>query len=347
MKQITVNASRRYEIRIGSGLLDCCGTAIAEAAGGQTAVVVSDDHVAPLYLERVRTSMQKAGYRVLCHVIEHGEASKDAAHYIALVEFLAASRLTRSDVLVALGGGVVGDLTGFAAATYLRGIAYVQIPTSLLAMVDSSVGGKTAIDLSAGKNLLGSFYQPSLVLCDPDLLSTLPPLFFSDGCAEIVKYGMIADADLFATLERDGMSNPEEVIARCVTIKRDIVEEDEHDCSIRQLLNFGHTVGHAIEAESQFTISHGHAVAMGMAAVTRAAAARGMCDRGIIDRLEGLLAVFSLPDALPYPIATLCSAMCSDKKRSGDRITLIVPECVGRCIPHTLPIDELSAFLTE
>lgn len=347
MKTITVKASRHYEIKIADGLLQNCGREIAAAVGGQTAMVVSDDQVAPLYLKDASASLQAAGYRVLSHVIEHGEGSKDAAHYVALAEFSAASHLTRSDLLVALGGGVVGDLTGFAAATYLRGIPYVQIPTSLLAMVDSSVGGKTAIDLSAGKNLLGAFHQPALVLCDPALLSTLPPLYFRDGCAEIVKYGMIASETLFELLEREGMRCPEEVIARCVTIKRDIVEEDEYDGSVRQLLNFGHTIGHAIEAESHFTVSHGYAVAMGMMAMTRIAFSHGMCGEATVARLQALLEAFSLPVTMPYSVTSLSPAMTADKKRSGDRMTLIVPEGIGHCRLHTMPIDALETFLTE
>ncbi len=345
MNAVTVNASRSYNICIENGLLARCGFYTKECIGGQKAILVSDDQVAPLYADAAANSLSSAGYRVERYVISHGEAFKNAVEYIKLLEFLAAAHLTRTDVLLALGGGVVGDLTGFAAATYLRGIPFVQIPTSLLAMVDSSVGGKTAIDLQGGKNLAGAFYQPYLVLCDPEVLRTLPQEYYHDGCAEIVKYGMIADNTLFCELERDGMHQESKIIETCISIKRDIVQKDEHDTGIRQILNFGHTVGHAIEKESHFSISHGHAVAMGMAEVTRASVSAGLCHATCMKRLEVLLQKLSLPACSPFSMEDLSAAMLSDKKRNGDHISLIVPREIGRCEAYTIPVNQVTAFL--
>ncbi|MBQ2999467.1 MAG: 3-dehydroquinate synthase, partial [Clostridia bacterium] len=220
MKRITINASTNYDIVIGNGILQEAGTYCKNALGGVCRVcVVTDDTVASLYLERVRSSLECAGFSVESFVFPHGEASKNTDTLVALWEFLAEHRLTRSDALVALGGGVVGDLCGFSAATYLRGIRFVQIPTTLLAAVDSSVGGKTGVDLRAGKNLAGAFHQPSLVLCDVTTLDTLSPKIFADGCAEVVKYGVIRDRDLFDRLGGNFREEIEEIIARCVRHK--------------------------------------------------------------------------------------------------------------------------------
>jgi 3-dehydroquinate synthase len=265
--------------------------------------------------------------------------------YGALLEHLAKQHYTRTDALFALGGGVVGDLGGFCASVYLRGIPFVQIPTTLLSAVDSSVGGKTAINLNAGKNLAGAFYQPRLVICDPDTLSTLPPAILADGCAEVIKYGVIHDAALFRMLQDGTSPASEQVIARCVQNKRDIVEQDEFDTGLRRLLNLGHTVAHAIETLSHFEISHGSAVAMGTATIMRAAVAHGLCPRGDLDALTSLTQRLGLPTECPYGMADVAAAALADKKRNGDTITLIVPYAIGDSRPYTLPADELQAWL--
>lgn len=346
MTTVTVRASRPYEVTIGRGLLDTVGRQAAGQWKGRSAAVVSDSTVAPLYLNRVKDSLERAGFRVHSFVFPAGEDQKNGGTYLKLLEFLAARRLTRADGLIALGGGVVGDLAGFAAATFLRGIGFLQLPTTLLAAVDSSVGGKTAIDLTNGKNLAGAFYQPQAVLCDLDTLDTLPAEVFADGCAEVIKYGMIGDPALLARLETvDFRADPEELVARCVAQKRDLVEQDEFDTGARQLLNLGHTLGHGVEACSGYTVSHGWAVAIGMTLVTRAAVAFGRCPAEVLPRLRRLLERYGLPDATAYSAQALYEKTLSDKKRSGDTISLVVPIAWGASQLVRIPVSELPAWI--
>lgn len=346
MTTVTVRASRPYEVTIGRGLLDTVGRQAAGQWKGRSAAVVSDSTVAPLYLNRVKDSLERAGFRVHSFVFPAGEDQKNGGTYLKLLEFLAARRLTRADGLIALGGGVVGDLAGFAAATFLRGIGFLQLPTTLLAAVDSSVGGKTAIDLTNGKNLAGAFYQPQAVLCDLDTLDTLPAEVFADGCAEVIKYAMIGDPALLARLETvDFRADPEELVARCVAQKRDLVEQDEFDTGARQLLNLGHTLGHGVEACSGYTVSHGRAVAIGMTLVTRAAVAFGRCPAEVLPRLRRLLERYGLPDATAYSAQALYEKTLSDKKRSGDTISLVVPIAWGASQLVRIPVSELPAWI--
>ena len=346
MTTVTVRASRPYEVTIGRGLLDTVGRQAAGQWKGRSAAVVSDSTVAPLYLNRVKDSLERAGFQVHSFVFPAGEDQKNGGTYLKLLEFLAARRLTRADGLIALGGGVVGDLAGFAAATFLRGIGFLQLPTTLLAAVDSSVGGKTAIDLTNGKNLAGAFYQPQAVLCDLDTLDTLPAEVFADGCAEVIKYGMIGDPALLARLETvDFRADPEELVARCVAQKRDLVEQDEFDTGARQLLNLGHTLGHGVEACSGYTVSHGRAVAIGMTLVTRAAVAFGRCPAEVLPRLRRLLERYGLPDATAYSAQALYEKTLSDKKRSGDTISLVVPIAWGASQLVRIPVSELPAWI--
>ena len=346
MQKITVNASRVYDILIGRGLLTRMGGLIAAQVKGRNACLVSDSNVWPLHGAAAVKSLEEAGFSVCTFVFPAGEESKNAQTYLSLLSFLAQRQLTREDCLVALGGGVTGDLTGFAAATYLRGVPYVQVPTTLLAAVDSSVGGKTAIDLPEGKNLAGCFYQPSLVLCDIRTLKTLPQEVFLEGCAEVIKYGILYDRPLFDYLKQEGMGfDREQVIRRCVELKRNVVARDEFDTGARMQLNLGHTVGHAIEALSGFTVSHGHAVAMGTAIVSRAAAKNGLLPQEAAQTIEEVLDVFRLPTATAYPAEALTRHMLSDKKRAGDRVNLIVPRAVGRCEILPIPVEQLTDFV--
>lgn len=346
MTTLTISASKRYEVVIGRGLLEQVGERAAKLWKGRTAALVSDSHVAPLYLDRVRESLENAGFTVLPFVFPAGETSKTAATWISLMECLADYPLTRADGLVALGGGVVGDLTGFAAATYLRGVGYLQVPTTLLAAVDSSVGGKTAIDLPQGKNLVGAFYQPDGVVCDLDTWHTLPAEVLSDGCAEVIKYGMIADSTLLDSLERgDFRKDPERIVARCVTMKGDIVERDEKDRGERQLLNLGHTAGHGIESCSGFQISHGRAVAVGMTILTRAAVSYGMCPGEVLPRLQALLRQYDLPTETDFSPDELYAHSLSDKKRAGDRMTIVIPTDWGKSKLQTISVAEWREWL--
>ena len=346
MTTIEVRASKCYNVEIGSGILPSLGEKVKALGMVQKVCIVSDSNVWPLYGAATDASLRAAGLNTCSFVFPAGEASKCGATFLELLNFLAENRLTRSDVLVALGGGVVGDLTGFAAACFLRGIRFIQVPTTLLAAVDSSVGGKTAIDLPAGKNLAGAFCQPSLVLCDTNCLNSLPEDIFRDGCAEVIKTAILFNEALFMELVREGIRfDRERVIAACVRHKRDIVTADEFDRGARQLLNLGHTIGHAVEAGSDFSLSHGKAVAIGTAIIARASAQFGICGQGTASRIMWLLERFGLPIFTPGSAADLCSLALSDKKRSGDSVNLIVPLRIGQCVLRPTPVSELETFI--
>ena len=346
MKTIRIEASRCYDVNIGAGLLNRAGEMSAKALGGAVrGVIVTDDKVHPLYGERLKKSLSAAGFECSFFIIKNGEASKNTDNLICLLNYLAEKRITRSDVIFALGGGVVGDLAGFAAAVFLRGIRFVQFPTTVLAAVDSSVGGKTAVDLEKGKNLTGAFHQPSLVVCDTDTLATLEPEIFADGCAEVIKYGMIRSAELLDLLRTHVREQAEDIIARCVSIKRDVVAADEFDRGERAVLNFGHTAGHAVEAASHFGISHGSAVAIGMMIVTRAAVKTGICPAECMDALSALIDMYDLPGESPYSAEELYDIMLSDKKREGASISMIVPDDVGHCAIVKMSCDEALTFI--
>ena len=345
MKKIKINASTSYEVIIGRELLKDSGKLISSVIEPCRAVIIGDDNTIPLYGKIVETSLREHNYDTLTFTFPHGEESKNTSTLVEVLEFLALNKITRKDMIVALGGGVTGDLSGFAASTYLRGISYVQLPTTILAAVDSSVGGKTAVNLKAGKNLMGAFYQPSLVICDCDTFKTLPEEVYREGIAEAIKYGAITDSQLFDKFNKDIIEDIEDIIHRCVYLKGAIVSQDEFDKGQRQLLNFGHTIGHAIEKCSSFKIPHGFAVAMGMAAVTRASENSGICEKGSSKNLEEVLIKNKLPINLPYSTEELLDAALSDKKRSGDTITLVVPERIGSCLLHKIPIEELKDFI--
>lgn len=346
MKTVHVSATREYDVLIERGLLDRAGELSAGIVKGRKAAVIAGDVAFPLYGQRLVNSLKSAGFEVFCHIIPHGEHTKDLAHYEELLNFFAENHFSRSDTAFALGGGVTGDLTGFAAATYQRGMNFVQVPTTLLAAVDSSVGGKTAVNLPGGKNQVGCFYQPALVICDPDLLSTLPEEQFKCGCAEVIKYGALGDRAFFDSLMQIHISRQlENVIARCVEMKRDIVAEDEFDTGKRQLLNFGHTFAHCVEALSDFTILHGQAVAIGMGIITRAASELGYCSKGDEVLMEDILQMYALPAFTEYPAADMLHAVLADKKRSGGSINLVLPRAIGDCCIVQTPVTELEKWL--
>ncbi|MEG1774190.1 MAG: 3-dehydroquinate synthase, partial [Oscillospiraceae bacterium] len=335
-----------YQVTIGSGLLPSLGDRMTELPNLRTVAVVTDDRVGALYGETVCRSLERAGFAVCQFVFAHGEGSKRLSTLSDLLEFLAAHRVTRSDALVALGGGVVGDLAGFAAAVYLRGIRFVQLPTTLLAAVDASVGGKTGIDLDAGKNLAGAFWQPAMVLCDPDTFVTLPDDRFSDGVAEALKTGIIADAALFSAVAQGrARERSEEIIARCVEIKRDLVAADERDLGVRQLLNLGHTVAHAVERCSGYTLAHGQAVAIGLAAIARAADAAQLTDEPVTPAILGALRRCGLPERSPFGLHDVAQAAQQDKKCRGGRLTLVIPKRIGGSVLYPIEAAALEHFL--
>ena len=340
MRTVTVKASKSYDIYIGSGLLATLGEEAKKLGKAQKICIVSESTVFPLYGAAAKESLENSSFEVISYVFPSGEESKNGATFLDLLNFLAENKLTRSDMIVALGGGVVGDLAGFAAASFLRGIRFIQVPTTLLAAVDSSVGGKTAIDLPAGKNLAGAFCQPSLVLCDTDTLNSLPVDVFRDGCAEVIKYGVLYDPALFAHLEEKGLDfDREAVITRCVELKRDVVMEDEFDTGARMKLNLGHTIGHGVEARSNFGLSHGKSVAIGMAIVSRASNCPDTA------RILAILEKFGLPATTDYPVEDIYTYTLSDKKRSGGTVKLIIPKAIGNCVIVPTPVENLKSFI--
>ena len=332
---VKINVGKGYEVRIGSSLLDDCGNIIAKTTSLCRVAVITDSNVEKLYLDKVIKSLQQAGFDTLSFSFPAGEESKNISTLSDILEFLAENNFSRTDMLIALGGGVTGDITGFAAAVYLRGIRYVQLPTTLLAAVDSSVGGKTAIDLKAGKNLAGAFKQPEIVLCDISTFETLPETEFSNGIAESIKYGILFDKPLFDAFASSDLSSNRltgdkltDVIAKCVAHKGRIVELDEFDNGDRRLLNLGHTIGHAIEKCSSFKIQHGHAV------------------EGTANEISQALAKYALPIDTDFDIDELNAVTLTDKKRAGKKIALIVPEETGKCIIKTEPVEALREYIT-
>ena len=345
MKSLRIHASTEYEVQVGCGLLAQLGGLARSVNAGTRALIVTEPVVRTLYADRAAEQLAQAGYRVQTVTVPSGECAKTAEVWLSVIHCLAEHSFSRADLIVAVGGGTVSDLAGFCAACYLRGIDWLAVPTTLLAAVDASVGGKTGIDLPQGKNLIGTFYPPRMILCDPDTLNTLPQSVLSDGLAEVIKYGMIADAELLTLLHNDLMPQMEEIVCRCIAIKRDLVEQDERDNGIRRLLNFGHTVGHAIEVCSAYRISHGKAVAIGMAAMTKLSEHCGFCTDGIYQELYDLLTDCGLPTALPFSAKELWQAALADKKRQEDTICLVLPVRRGQCLIRPFSTEDFRSML--
>lgn len=342
-----VNAGKGYDIHIQNGILRSAGELASTVTASRRAVIITDSTVAPLYAEPVKRSLTAIGFTAPVFIFPAGEASKNHSTLLDIYAFLAAQDITRSDTIIALGGGVVGDVAGFAAATWQRGIRFIQIPTTLLAQVDSSIGGKTAVDLPEGKNLVGAFWQPSLVLCDPQALATLDQANIACGMAEIIKHACIKNPAMFDGLLASEDINPTiaQLIAENLKIKRDVVERDEREKGERMLLNFGHTLGHAIEKLHNFTgITHGEAVAVGMVLITRASEQNGMTTPGTTERLIAVLTKYRLPSACPYNLHDIIDAAKGDKKRAGSDITLVLLSSIGKGFLHQLPVSDLPAF---
>lgn len=340
-----------YDVRIGGGLLANSGELIRQAAGGQRAFVITDSNVRALYADAVCASLSQAGYSVTVHEIVPGEGSKSPQTLFAVWEAMAQAQIQRADVAVALGGGVVGDLCGFAAATYLRGIPFVQLPTSLLAQIDSSIGGKVAVDLPQGKNLVGNFYQPRLVLCDTDALDTLSDSWFFDGMAEAIKCGLIADGELFSLIEqspdRPALKREiAQIVERCLLVKKHVVEQDEFDRGERMKLNYGHTFGHAIEAGTGYRMPHGHAVAAGMVLMSRYGEEAGITPPGITPRIRALAERMQLPtDTGNADPDAMTAALSRDKKAGSAGISAVLLTDIGSCQLTHIPAQELSQWL--
>jgi 3-dehydroquinate synthase len=349
MKINLKTANKVTQIHAEAGALSSLGSIAAELVKGHRAAIVSDSNVAPLYLERAKEVLTAAGFSVGGIVVPAGEVSKQPEKLLELWAEFNKLGITRKDVIVALGGGVVGDLSGFAAATYLRGCPIIQVPTSLLAMVDSSIGGKTGIDLPFGKNLAGAFHQPVAVVTDSNMLQTLPQNRYTEGMAEVIKYGCISDAELFRGLECGSVS-AEEFVARSISIKAGVVERDEFDLGERMLLNFGHTVGHAIEKNMGFGgISHGEAVAIGMVIAAKLGVRLGVTPQNVPERIISVLERYGLPTSTTYSATELDAAISSDKKNLANKLHFVLLENIGKGVLYPIEpaalIDELKAIL--
>ena len=346
MTEIEVNASLSYKVHIGAGLLPETGRLLAEVTAPCHAMLVSDDRVFPLYGETVERSLAAAGFAVSEFVFPNGETSKTLGTFGAALEALSAAGMTRLDVVVALGGGVTGDLAGFAAACYQRGIRFAQVPTTLLAAVDSSVGGKTGVNLPSGKNQAGAFHQPVLVVCDTNTFQTLDETNFACGCAEAIKCGILASPELFGIFERgEARAHIEELVAACVKIKAAYVAQDEFDTGARRFLNLGHTFGHALEKRSDYKIPHGCAVSIGTALIADASVRSGYLAPGTALRIRAALQKNGLPTACPYEPAALAGYAASDKKVSGGKIAVVLIKDIGDCFLQPMELTELGKLL--
>ncbi|HIV67346.1 MAG TPA: 3-dehydroquinate synthase [Candidatus Butyricicoccus stercorigallinarum] len=343
MYHLTLHGSASTsDIYIGAGVFQQTAKRVAEKFKPTHIHVVTDSNVAPLYLRELCAEFP---LNITTSVIPAGEEHKTLETVAQLYADMSEAELTRSDLVIALGGGVVGDLTGFAAATYLRGIHVCQIPTTLLAQVDSSVGGKTGVDLPQGKNLVGAFYQPELVMIDTDILSSLPARIFNDGMAEVIKYGCISNPTILELIAQpDFRSNMEQIVYESVRIKRDVVQQDEHDNGLRMTLNFGHTIGHAAEKVGHFTeLSHGQAVAIGMVQAAKLGAALGEAD--LTEQIAAACRAHDLPTELPYPVEEIYDALLRDKKRMADTMNFILVHPLGKAVIHKIPLEQLRQLI--
>lgn len=340
--KITVSTSTgEYPVITGRGLLDRFASLAGVPREGTKAAVITDDNVAPLYLSRLLASLPKG---TPCYVVPHGEQSKNWELAGKLLDWLASVDFCRDDTVIALGGGVVGDLAGFVAGVYMRGVPYVQMPTTLLAAIDSSVGGKTAVDLKAGKNLAGRIYPPKAVVCDLDMLSTLPRAEWKCGLGEAVKYAVLAGGEIYDIMQAGAENDLERLVDLCIDYKRRIVEEDENERGLRRLLNLGHTVGHAIETESALGFPHGVCVAMGIKVMARACVSAGLMPKDDYIALSSLLQKYGFPEC-PYSIRAVAEHIAHDKKIAAGKVNAVVIRGIGRCEVMPMTLGELEEFL--
>lgn len=337
MENLVVDLKERsYPIIIRKGLLDNIGLEIKKIYKGEKIFILTDKNVGSYYGNKIRLDLINAGYDVKLMELEPGEETKSFNTLPLIYNEFLDFKLTRSDLIITLGGGVIGDLGGFAASTFLRGVAFVQMPTSLLAQVDSSVGGKVAVDLERGKNLVGSFYHPKLVLIDPNVLETLDDRFFNDGMGEVIKYGCIKDQEFFYFLKslknkNDVMNNIDKIIHKCCDIKKQVVENDEKDIGERMLLNFGHTLGHAIETYYNFKkFTHGEAVAIGMYEITKISEKKGLTEEGVAEEIKEILIQYGLPYKAPIRHnSEVLETISLDKKNIDNVLKVVLLKKIG------------------
>lgn len=343
--EIVINTHPKYRVLLQYGELEKGIGNLIGSLSAQKVAIITDSNVEKLYLRPLKESILKQGKSVCSYAFPAGEKSKTLQTVEKLYDFLCENNITRTDLIIALGGGVVGDTAGFVAATYLRGIKLVQIPTTLLAMVDSSIGGKTGINLKSGKNLAGSFYQPSMVVVDTKTLDTLPWEEWQNGIGEIIKYGAIKDKKLFELMEEGKLKERiEEVIFRCLNIKKQVVQKDTLDIGIRQILNFGHTLGHSIEKHSNYAITHGKAIGIGMVLMTKWAEERCFSEIGSADRIEKLLRIYNMPTSYDLSMKELWELATNDKKRKGNKITLVLIDEIGKWSLQDIDINKFLEY---
>lgn len=348
MPQIMANTNNEnYPIHLRTGALTQLGDVAAACVKGRKAIVVTDSNVAELYLGKAVQSLKESGFSAVSCTVPAGESSKSQEMLFLLYAQFHAAGITRTDLIVALGGGVVGDLAGFAAATYLRGCPLIQVPTTLLAQVDSSIGGKTGIDLPFGKNLAGVFYQPKAVVIDPSVLSTLSRARMAEGMAEVIKYGCIRDEMLFESIEK-GTFDLEWILERCIRIKTTVVQNDEFDTGERMLLNFGHTMGHAVEKVTGFSkLTHGEAVAIGMVYASVIGENAGITPAGTTDRIRAVLSRWNLPLSTDLDFEDLYTAMLSDKKKLSGKLYYVLLKKIGEAATYPMSVGVLKIQLEK
>lgn len=353
MKEIRINLTEKsYPIYIEKGLISNIGAEIKKIYQNKKVAIITDKNVDNFYGEEVKENLENNGFTVLKVLLEPGEKSKSIETLLKVYDELLDFEITRGDLIVALGGGVIGDLTGFAAATLLRGVPFIQIPASLLAQIDSSIGGKVAVDLPKGKNLVGSFYHPEAVFIDPEMLNTLDKRFLYDGMAEVIKYGCIKDKELFNNLlgyknEEELMDNMDYIIHTCCSIKKEIVERDEKDTGDRMLLNFGHTIGHAIEKYFNYeTYTHGEAVALGMYAITKKSEEMNITKEGTSELIKDILKKYNLQYEIQLEDkGKILNTIALDKKSKGNHISLVLIKDIGESYLHKVPKEMVADFI--
>lgn len=355
MRELTVELTHKiYPILIENHLFQNAGALIQRFFPKRKVFIVTDSNLAPIYGTALTEQLVKLNIQAALYVFPAGETSKSHEQLLKLYEAFSQAEITRKDVIIALGGGVTGDLTGFAASTWLRGTGFIQIPTSLLAMVDSSIGGKVAVNLPVGKNLVGSFYHPEAVLIDPLLLNTLPDRHFSDGMAEVIKHGCICDKEMFNWLEKLGcrenfMEHAEEIICRNCDIKRQVVQQDERETSLRMILNFGHTFGHAIEKAFHYEkYTHGECVSMGMVFAAELSCRLGYCDAAVPQKIRSLVALYHLPANWPEVNPEIIkNTVMLDKKAQTHKLCLVLIKSIGEVVLEKYPKEIIGGWIDE
>ena len=349
MKRIAVNTSKSYDVLLGSGLIGRLPTLIAPLCQGRKIGIITDDTVERLYANKVAQDLSTAGYQVSTYAFPHGEGAKHIGTLSDILEFFAERHFTRKDIFLSVGGGVVGDITGLAAALYMRGIQFVQVPTTLLSMVDASVGGKTAVDLKAGKNLIGAFWQPSMVVADTLVIAQLPQDIFAEGMAEVIKSDLIANAGIVRrVLDGSLREHLHEAIESCIRMKQGIVEQDEYETKgLRKVLNMGHTVAHAIEKMSGYKVSHGIAVGTGLVWEAKIAECLGLCNASLVEEIRQAVEVYNLYVDVPYTMEDMVEAMRSDKKNVDQNINFVFPITYGKWKERNLEQKELLEVINR